>query len=249
MTQLRSLRYALGLALVVVGSLVWNSRLDYSPESQVGVQLSDPLVSGALTDLSRECAALSADENWILFVVSATLVSDTTPRRYFQTSADPFGMFIEYDPGESAMLRLGLGLGPDQWNTALPIRFVRRAEAAFIAVGISRNETRIVSNVVDRRIRWPAEFLPQLRCDQVRVGSKNSSAESGVECVGCTVAVRHASGEGIEKLNDILDALSNVREYQMKRWLGTTMVLAGCAVVLVPFGQRLRKPNRQADES
>ena len=171
-----------GVVAVVVGSAIWGARNEYSPETLLQRQLATTLVpvdTSTVTDLTATCNAVNQDEGWVLFVVSAQLVSDAQARRYLQTADEPFGLFIEYDP---ALLRLGLGLGPEKWNTELPIRYVRRDEFAVITMGVSRSQTRVVTNLGDQQTVWPNGFAPQWRCDGVELGRANHTFASGATC-------------------------------------------------------------------
>ena len=224
-----------GVALVVVGSVIWGARNEYSPENMIQRQLAAPLVpvdDSTVTDLTAACNAVNQEEGWILLVVNAWLVSDTQARRYLQTADEPFGLFIEYDPG---LLRLGLGLGPEKWNTELPIRYVRRDESAVITIGVSRSQTRVVTNVTDQQTVWPNGFAPQWRCDGVELGRANHTFASGADCQDCVVSLRYTTGAGITGLNDILDSLSNSRRHNTMRIAGTGLTLFGLAVLAFAF--------------
>lgn len=227
-----------GVVLVVVGSVVWGARNEYAPESALQGQLAVPLVSvdaSTVTDLTAACNAVNQDEGWILFVVRAQLVSDAQARRYLQTADEPFGLFVEYDP---ALLRLGLGLGPEKWNTELPIRSVRRDESAVITIGVSRSQTRVVTNLADQQKVWPNGFAPQWRCDGVELGRANHTFASGATCQDCAVSLRYTTGTGITELNDLLSSLSNNRRHNTMRIAGTGLTLFGLAMLAFAFRRR-----------
>jgi hypothetical protein len=223
-----------GVVLVVVGSVIWGARNEYSPENVLQRQLAAPLVpvdASTVTDLTAACNAVNQDEGWVLFVINAQLVSDAQARRYLQTADEPFGLFIEYDP---PLLRLGLGLGPEKWNTELPIRYVRRDESAVITIGVSRSQTRVVTNLADQKTVWPNGFAPQWRCDGVELGRANHTFASGATCQDCAVQLRYTTGAGITELNDLLDSLSNNRRHNTMRVAGTGLTLLGLAMIGAP---------------
>jgi hypothetical protein len=227
-----------GVVLVVVGSVIWGARNEYAPVTVLQRQLATPLVSvdsSTVTDLSAACNAVNQNEGWVLFVVSAQLVSDAQARRYLQTADEPFGLFIEYDP---ALLRLGLGLGPEKWNTELPIRYVRRDEFAVITIGVSRSQTRVVTNLADQQTVWPNGFAPQWRCDGVELGRANHAFASGATCQDCAVSLRYTTGAGITKLNDLLDSLSDSHRHNTMRMAGTGLTLLGLAMLVFDLRRR-----------
>jgi hypothetical protein len=223
-------RWTLGVLLIVTGSVTWLSRNNYSSDEILSrrefVDLA-PVTAESPVDLSTACSSVQENEGWLLFVIDMNTIADNTARRYFQTSPEPFGLFIEYDPGESAMLRVGFGLGPEKWNSDVRIRTVRNDETMTIAIGVRNEETRIVSNVIDQRITWPGEFASLWKCDAVQVGSWKQPFVSGAECEGCRVAVRYMSGSEATALDRYLDQLSNLQRHNRIRWIGTILSLAG----------------------
>lgn len=224
-----------GVVLVVVGSVIWGTRNEFVTEDVFQRQLVAPLVTVddvTLTDLTAACNTINRDQGWILFVLDAQLVSDAQARRYLQTADEPFGLFIEYDP---PLLRLGLGLGPEKWNTELPIRYVRRDEAAIIAIGVSRSQTRVVTNLTDQQTIWPDSFASQWQCDKIELGRANHTYASGADCQACQVRLRYTTGGGITALNDLLDSLTNRRSHNTRRMVGTGLTLIGLAMLALDW--------------
>jgi hypothetical protein len=236
-----------GAALAVIGSVIWGARNEYSPENALRRQLAAPLVTvdaSTVTDLTAACNAVNQDEGWVLFVVNARLVSDARVHRHLQTADEPFGLFIEYDP---PLLRLGLGLGAEKWNTELPIRYVRRDESAVITVGVSRSQTRVVTNLADQQTVWPNGFAPQWRCDGVELGRADHTFASGATCQDCAVSLRYTTGAGITELNDLLDSLSNSRRHNTMRIAGTGLTLFGFVLLMTPM--RLMNRRRSVSDT
>jgi hypothetical protein len=192
--------------------------------------------SQTTTNLTAECRHATRSGNWILFVIEADLLSDPISRRYFRTASEPYGLFIEYDPTESGLLRLGLGLGPEKWNSGIPIRFVRRDERSTILIGVTRSETRVVSNVVDFSVDWPGHFGSQWRCDDVRGGYESSGSEG--RCPGCDESISYITGERLDDLKDIMDAASNVRRFNVLRYLGNSLSLLGLGFIALALRRR-----------
>jgi hypothetical protein len=223
-----------GAALVVAGSLVWMSRFDYSLQGVLDERLGDRLIEVnalATTNLTEACDYTRTYPGWILFVMDANLVSDSEIRTYFETAEEPEGLWVEYDNG---LLRLGMGLGPQsvESNTEIPIRWVRRGEAITVAIGISLDETRVVTNAVDKVSQWPGAYYPEWSCETVRVGGADRRLSEGYRCPGCNVRLRYATGSDIEELSRLLDDLSNVQEFNMRRWLGSALTLVGLVLLI-----------------
>lgn len=231
-----------GAALVVAGSFLWTSRFDYHPQAILDARLTDRLIeidSQTTTDLSKACDYTKTYPGWILFVMDANLVSDSEIRTYFETAEEPEGLWVEYDNG---LLRLGMGLGPQsvESNTELPIRWVRRDEAITVAIGISLDDTRVVANAVDEMSQWPGAYYPEWSCKTVRVGGADRRLSEGYRCPGCNVRLRYATGSDIAELSRLLDDLSNVQEFNLRRWLGSALSLIGL-VLLIRSQFRLRR--------
>jgi hypothetical protein len=227
----------IGTLSCIAGSFIWNSRFEYAPEvllqQRLGSRLQEVLV-GQPTDLSEECNVASEQGGWILFVMDANLLADDKVRTYFETAVEPGGLFVEYDPG---LLRLGLGLGPGgvESNLELPIRLVRNNEKATIMIGVSRDETRVLTNAVDRKIAWPGDFYREWRCDPVQIADDTRESTHGYRCEGCNTRLRYVTGDDPVTLSTLLDELSNVNNFNVRRFLGTGLTLAGVAVVLAQF--------------
>ena len=225
---------------MVIGSFVWSSRLDYAPEQilaeSLGERLSD-VDQDSVTDLSASCAV--AADGWMLFVLDTKLIPDKTPRTFFETADERFGLWVEYDTG---LVRLGQGLGPDSLdsNTEIPIRWVRRDERALIAIAVTRNGTRVVTNATDKQNAWPGDLVSVWRCDKVQIGSDTRELSEGKECMSCDARLRFATGENLVELETLLDNLSNVNEFNAKRWIGTSLTIAGFLVLVRRI--RIRNP-------
>ena len=133
-----------GALLLITGSMTWHSRFTYSPEANIQRALGTRLVEvskSADTDLSDACRGVTEGNGWILFVLNASITNDKAIRTFFETSEEPLGLFVEYEPG---VFRLGLGMGPGNVNEAgesvsnieLPIRRVHRSENAHVFIGV-----------------------------------------------------------------------------------------------------------------
>jgi len=239
MDKRRATLVSLGLLLAVLGSVIWISRLDYSPETQLRDRLTDRLTTvdpDSLTDLTAQCGEATNNKGWILFVVDAELVNDAEFRTYFETAEERVGLWIEYDPG---LLRLGLGLGLENIasNIDIPIRWVRRDQRETIVIGVTRDQTRVIANAIDKAKLWPGELADVWRCDAVQIGSDTRELSEGRGCAGCNVILRYATGADQEELTELLDSLSNVRSFNTRRIGGSVLTIAG--VLLVRFASRL----------
>jgi hypothetical protein len=216
----KAARYAFAAVLVVGGALIWNSRLDFSPEAALQGSNAPPmtLIDPATTsNLTSACNLAERRQGWLLFVITASLKSDNVTRGFFQTANDEQGLYIEYAPGDSAMLRVGITSdGTTKW---VPIRTVRRNEEAFIALAVRPGRVRVITNAVDTTTYWSDFRVDQLRCDAVRTDMSDE-----VVCEDCNVTVRYLAGSGGEQLNGIMDSLSNRRAYETKRWLGNGLI-------------------------
>jgi hypothetical protein len=221
-------RWTFAACLMLAGAVIWNDRLEFSPESALqasGAPSMTLLDSTATSDLTSACSLAEREQGWILFVVTALLTSDNIPKGFFETALDEQGLYIDYDPRESAMLRIGVT--SDGTTRFVPFRTVRRTEEAFIAIAVRQTELRIITNAVDRTKHWSDFQVNQLRCDAVKPGISDE-----IECGDCNVSVRYLAGSGGAELNTIMRALSNRRAYETKRWFGNGLVFLGIASVM-----------------
>jgi hypothetical protein len=166
----------------------------------------------------------------VLFVLNADLISDTRVRSYFETDEEPLGLFVESEPG---LLRLGLGLGPGpESDLQIPIRVIRRDHTETVIIAVTRDETRVVANALDERAAWPGYLADEWLCKRVQVGSDARELSQGFKCERCNARLRYAVGSGIGELNDALDEISNIEEFNRKRWIGTSVTLIGFVLLL-----------------
>lgn len=221
------------VALVVGGAFIWNSRLDFSPEDALqgsSAPSLTPVNSSAISNLTSACNLAARKQGWILFVITASLKSDNVTRGFFQTANDEQGLYMDYQPGDSAMLRIGIT--SNDMTKFVPIRTVRRNEEAFIAVAIRPGRVRFVTNSVDITSYWSDFRVDRLRCNAVRTDMSDE-----VVCNDCNVTIRYLAGSG-DKLNVIMNSLSNRRTYETKRWLGNGLIFAGLLLAARSFGNR-----------
>ncbi len=226
---------ASGIALILVGSGVWGSRLDYSVEERLQPLLPTPFISvdaAVTSDLSAACDSVKSNGGWIIFLIWLSLTSDETPRTFLQTAPEPYGLFVEYDPGEEGLLRLGLGLGPEKWNTALPLRHIRRNERLQLAIGVTSNETRVMGNLIDERINCPAQFLANWRCDAFTAARADKPTPAGINCNACTTSISYATGASGGQYEALMNSLRSNVAYNFRRIIGTVLILCGCYAVL-----------------
>ena len=212
--------------LVVGGAFIWNSRLEFSPEAALRASNAPPLtlIDPAITsDLTSACNLAERKQGWLLFVITASLKSDNVTRGFFQTAIDEQGLYIDYDPEDSAMLRVGIT--SDGVTKLVPIRTVRRNEEAFIAIAVRPGRVRVITNAVDSTTYWSDFKVNQLRCDAVRTDMSDE-----VVCEDCNVSTRYLAGSGGTELNNIMNSLSNRRAYEIKRWLGNGLIFLGILI-------------------
>lgn len=239
--KLRMLVLALtGAILLSAGSMVWRSRLAYSPEASIQRALGTRLVEvskGADLDLTDACRVVNDDNGWILFVLNASITNDGKIRTFFETAEEPLGLYVEYEPG---LFRLGLGMGPGNVNEAgesvsnieLPIRRVHRKEDAHVFIGVTRDITRVVTNTRDARIAWPGYLADEWKCNRVRVADDERVSTHEYTCKGCNVRLRYATGNDTEALSETLDSVSNISQFNTRRWLGTGLSSLGIVIIM-----------------
>lgn len=241
----RATLVSLGLLLAVLGSVMWTSRLDYSPQPQLRERLANRLTtvdSDSFTDLTAQCGEATNNKGWIMFVLDAEFLNDAEFRTYFETAEERVGLWIEYDAG---LIRLGLGLGLEslESNTEIQIRWVRRDQRETVVIGVTRDETRVIANGVDIAKPWPGKLADIWRCDAVQIGSDTRDLSEGRGCAGCNVSLRYATGTDREELTELLDSLSNVRSFNTRRITGSALTMAGA--LLVWFAPRLSSKFRR----
>lgn len=239
----------LGVVLAVVGSLMWSSRLSYSPEPVLQEHLGDQLVAldpDSPSDLSKACNVFTDAAPWVVFVLDARFVHDNVFRTYFETSADERqSLWVEYDP---PLVRVGLGLGLDNEipNTDIPFRVVRRDESATVVIAVQEAGTRVLANATEMTSDWPGVGGGGWRCDAVRVGTDSIELSAGSTCDGCDAKLRYAVGSSQLQLEELLADLNNVDRFNLLRWLGTALTLVGAMVLVAPtswLDRRFTKPS------
>lgn len=219
----------LAAACIVGGSVLWKSRLEYSPEGALqgnGHLEIASIDSKSTSSLEGACNIGARKGGWILFFISASLLSDNVARGVFETAINEQGLFLDYNPEDSALLRAGLtSSGVTKF---VPVRTVRRDEDIFIAIGVRYMGIRVVTNAVDRVFQWPDFRIQQLRCDAVTPGLSDEIA-----CERCEVEVRYVIGSGESEFNEIMNSLSNRRRYEAKRWSGSLVIVVSLVFSLI----------------
>lgn len=240
----------IGLGLIIVGSTVWRSRLEYSPElalrQRLGNQLKE-VSSEDSYDLSDACDVFNDREKWILFVLEANQLNDSTMRTYFETAdQERIGLWVELEP---PLLRLGMGLGLEnpESSTQLPIRVVRRSERFTATIAVTKRGTYLVANGKKMRSAWPDIQGARWSCGTVRVGGDSGSLSEGYSCSQCDVRLHYATGENYETLQRILDSITNVRKFESYRWIGNSLVVGGLIVIVASeVMQRRRRREKMS---
>lgn len=226
--------FAAGLVLIALGSVVWMSRFDYPIEIRLQNQLKNELIAinpDLVTDLSDECHEAMTTDGWIMFILDTELSTDSVFRTYFETAEERVGLWVEYDQG---LLRLGLGLGFDNpsSNTDIPLRWVRRNSRETFIIGVTREQTRVIANAIDKKKNWPGDLARIWRCNAVQIGSESRELSEGHECVGCNISLRYATGSNKTELMALLNSLSNVQSFNMRRVLGSVLSIVGVLLSL-----------------
>lgn len=236
----------MAVTCVVAGSMIWMSRLSHEPQDAVESRLTGRLIEikkDDVTDLTKECRNILTEQGWILFVINSTLSFDSETRTYFETGAEPLGLYVEYEPG---LFRLGLGLGPGPDSSRdVPLRIVRRNEQAVVFVAVTSEQVRVLMNGIDRRVDWPGYLADEWMCDAVQIPSDNRASSHGYKCVSCNTTVRYVSGNGLRELEQTLDAASNVRQFNLRRLVGSGLVVLGILSLLLSSSRKLSGRERR----
>jgi hypothetical protein len=250
MSLRRIVALLIGLGLIVVGSTVLRDRLEYSPElvlrQRLGNQLKE-LSSDDTYDLSDACDVFNDRENWILFVLGANQLNDSTMRTYFETAdQERIGLWVELEP---PLLRLGMGLGLEnpESSTLLPIRVVRRSERFIATIAVTKRGTSLVVNGKKLHSDWPDIAGARWSCETLRVGGDRDSLSEGYSCSQCDVRLQYAAGENYETLQRILDSITNVRRFESYRRIGNSLVVGGLIVIVASeVVQRRRRREKMS---
>jgi len=224
--------------LAVVGSGVWSSRLVNESDRQhrqLGANEIQSLASDAPSDISSVCDARKSQGGWVVFVLSLELLSDTNFRRYFETDPGDRGIFIEYDGGEAANLRLGFSM--QSKVNLIRLRTVRRDESVLLTVGVSADEIRWVVNGSADRVSL-REQQPDTGLDLSCRSVTNLGDRSG-QCVKCESQFGYVVGSGKMNFEDLFQRLSTSREYQLRRWVGIGMMLMSISLASKRFKTRI----------
>lgn len=224
--------------LAVVGSGVWSSRLVNESDRQhrqLGANEIQSLASDAPSDISSVCDARKSSGGWVVFVLSLELLSDTNFRRYFETDPGDRGIFIEYDGGEAANLRLGFSM--QSKVNLIRLRTVRRDESVLLTVGVSADEIRWVVNGSADRVSL-REQQPDTGLDLSCRSVTNLGDRSG-QCVKCESQFGYVVGSGKMNFEDLFQRLSTSREYQLRRWVGIGMMLMSISLASKRFKTRI----------
>jgi len=224
--------------LAVAGSGVWSSRLVNESDRQhrqLGANEIQSLASDAPSDISSVCDARKSQGGWVVFVLSLELLSDTNFRRYFETDPGDRGIFIEYDGGEAANLRLGFSM--QSKVNLIRLRTVRRDESVLLTVGVSADEIRWVVNGSADRVSL-REQQPDTGLDLSCRSVTNLGDRSG-QCVKCESQFGYVVGSGKMNFEDLFQRLSTSREYQLRRWVGIGMMLMSISLASKRFKTRI----------
>ena len=233
----RKLSRVTGAGLVLIGSLIWTTRLSYGADTALSEKLRNRIhviPADKSSDISGACLLEDRPEAWIIFILESVLIPDDEFRTYFQTAEEPVGLFVEYDSG---LVRLGLGLGTESAESSkeLPIRWVRREEQATIVIGVSQQETRVIANGIDERTTWPGEAAAIWRCNSVQIANDSRAVPGGFTCRGCDTRLLFATGTRLSELHTILDTVSNVASLNIRRLLGNSLVILGMILIIFSF--------------
>lgn len=215
--------------LILGGSFIWSHRLDFSlePAFQAAKASSVSLIDPAVTsDLTSACNFAERKEGWMLFIATASLTSDDMTRGFFQTALDEQGLFMDFNPQDGYLLRVGVT--SDGTTRYIPLRTVRVNEEVSFVIAVRSGMMRAITSGVDKLISWPESKVEQLRCDAVRTDMSDE-----VACGDCNVTLRYFAGSGNSELDDILDAVSNRRAYEVKRWLGNGLIALGLLSLVI----------------
>jgi len=241
-----------GVALMVCGSAVWNSRDVYSPEVALQRTFGDRLVElsayGA-TNLGRECDVFNDEESWIIFALDTNLVTDKRPVTYFETSQDERqAVIIEQ---ESSQVRLVTGLGPESSDSTLltPIRTIRATKREMLIVGITKMNTRMIADGIDRRIDWPNIRGVRWSCDYVQVAREGRVLSEGYNCYQCEARLQYVTGRGFAEFNSVLNLASNRRNVLLRTWIGNSMLFLGIFLLLVHYQLSGKRDQRAKSDS
>lgn len=228
----------IGVVCIISGSTLWQARLDFTIERALTSShylRAVPLETSSTTDLSSSCNLAVQDEGWILFFLTAQLKSDDKYRGLFETAADEKGLYLDYLPQDGGLIRAGITM--EEKTDFIPIRVLRQDEEVLIAIGIERDRAFVVSREKDIDHKFLNLEVTQLRCDAVRLG-----VSDGADCVGCDVKARYISGSGKQGLRSIIETLSSSREYEVKLWIGNTLLIFGL-VISLHLPKRIRRQS------
>lgn len=226
----RSAVLGVAIPIVIAGSLMWNTRSEYSivgTNSEIDALAIRNLRVLSDGDQLEGCERLMEGGGSILFVVETNIFADDTFRGVFETAPNSRGMFVEYDPADSKhsmVLRLGIPSTSDV--LLMPLRVVRKSEKLLMVIGMDNEGLRVVSNTIDHRTTFQPDFVPSPICDAVQIGSADAA-----KCAGCSVSVRYAHDLESGELDTVLDSISNRAIFDFKRLAGTVLVLVGTFMV------------------
>lgn len=220
------------------------SRTDSSLADEVNRRFEQQFLQaapGAPIDLVRVCDDIRSKDSWLVIVANTKLRSDNKFRRYFQTSTDDRGIFLEYDGPEQGNLRVGIGTTTNAQLTR--IRTVRRDEHASILIAVTPTGLRVLLNGVDRAVPWPTNSGFVAACDSLAV-----FAVASLECSDCDATLRYATGNDLQRLEADLDSVSDVSQMNRRRWVGSSLVLLGFTVIVLP-ATAISRLRRRLDTS
>ena len=168
------IRLPLGMLAILVGLLMWQIRADYvavpTPDhGELHLAESVPLLLGNREDL---CSKLSQDDGYILLSGSITLNSLGSSQGFFQSAEGENGLFFEYDPGESSLVRLGVRLSD---GSTARIEFAHLKQPGtfnYLILLTGRGDVLLRGNGVSESASIGAFSIV---CNDWRVGSANGS--------------------------------------------------------------------------
>jgi len=220
---------SLGIGLTVAGSLLWVTRSSFvssaAIERRFGSEIKK-IPEGTTANLNKECKELTHGNGWLLFLLDTHLTFDDQSRSYFETSDSPNGLRLESTPG-SLVLRREAESSDITTAIELHVRTIRRDEKLRVIVGLSSGGVRIVTNSVDKQLKFNSAVVPEYECNAVRVVEAEDDPSARLSCEGCNSSLKYVFGTDSQRLAGFLDEVSNVKSFNLRRWAGSGAFLSG----------------------
>ena len=187
---------------------------------------------------SSKCDAGSVEDEPFLLVADLDVAATSQPEGFFEVGENEEGIFVDYDPGESALLRLGVATNDGQ-VVRVRLRTMRNPNDEAIAVHYASGVITWWSKERSGRV----DNVTQPICTSMRVGLANGvAAELG--SVSVSLLFGDQATEAYSAVNEYFQQLHQESLRDRVSTVSQLMIIASLLVLVVQRVRRERNGTR-----